>query len=432
MSDPQDSAPSQYPPNMPKRSSIHARRDGSYGGLETPGSSSGLGRSAEPPSVPVDDFFETTGMQSRRFTQERRKSRRRIIMKRIRSVIILLLVLTLVAGAGYFAVRQLTNSDSAGSVETDDFPGPGSGSVTITIEEGESGTQIGQSLVDAGVVKSLSAFIRAFEANKAASSIRPGTYELQREMSASGAVAALLDEKNRTENTVTVNPGQTVAQVVERITQVTDFTTEDVEAALKDTQGLGLPAQAGGNVEGWLYPGSYEVSSSDTPTTLLSEMIENTVDELNELNIPEDQWETVLNKASILEREVNIDRYLPMVARVIENRLADTEGETRGYLQMDSTVLYGVGKSGGIPTREDLLNDNPYNTYLYPNLPPGPIAQPSRAAIEAVLNPADGNWLYYVTVNLDTGETLFSATSEEQVENTKLFTAYCEQNPGKC
>ena len=161
-------------------------------------------------------------------------------------------------------------------------------------------------------------------------------------------------------------------------------------------------------------------------------MVAATVAELDSLGLAADQRETLLITASILEREVNIDEYLPMVARVIENRLTNTSAETQGYLQMDSTVLYGVGKTGGVPNADDLANDNPYNTYIYKGLPPTPIAQPGQAAIEAVLNPAEGSWLYYVTVNLDTGETLFADTYAEQQANKEKFDEYCAANEGKC
>ncbi len=378
--------------------------------------------------VPV----ETTGMRSRRLEHERRRARKRRRNRRIRSVLILALVLALLVGAGWFAINQLRDSSSQSSAVADDYPGPGSGSVEVTVDVGESGTQIGQSLVDAGVVKSLEAFTRAFTANKAATSIRPGTYTLKLQMSASDAVAALLDEANRSDNTVTVTPGQTAAQIVERITAVTSFTTDEVEAALKDSAGIGLPAEAGGNAEGWLAPGSYEVASTDTPTTLLAEMVKGTVKELDDLGVAAADREAVLIKASILEREVNIDEYLPKVARVIENRLADTSAETKGFLQMDSTVLYGVGKTGGVPTAEDMANDNPYNTYVHQGLPPTPIAQPATSAITAVLDPAEGDWLYYVTVNLDTGETLFATTYAEQQKNIEMFKEYCAANSGKC
>lgn len=407
------------------RPPFKSRREIHRGEPHAPAAATGSGGA---PAVPV----ETTGMRSRRLEHERRRARKRRRNRRIRSFIIILALLALIGGAGWFTLEQLADSGQQSSEVADDYPGPGSGEVDVTIDLGASGADIGQALVDAGVVKSTGAFNRAFTANKAATSIKPGTYRLKMQMSASDAVAALLDEKNRSENTITVTPGQTSWQIVERITSVTDFGSDEVEAALKDAAAIGLPEEAGGNAEGWLAPGSYEVSSTDTPATLLAQMVRRTVEELDALDVPNDQRQTLLNKASILEREVNIDEYLPKVARVIENRLADPNAETRGYLQMDSTVLYGVGKTGGVPSPDDMTDDNPYNTYVHQGLPPTPIAQPSEKAIQAVLAPAEGSWLYYVTIDLDTGETLFANTLAEQEANTARFKEYCSANPGKC
>lgn len=420
---------SQRPP-FPRRRDVQGRAgtQASHQRAQTPPAT------AQPNGLPLFETVtsETTGMRSRRLEVERRRARRRKRNRRIRAFIILAIVIALLGGAAVYAVRQLTASSSSFSQLDDDYPGPGSGSVEVTIDVGETGAEIGQSLVDADVVKSVAAFIRSYDANKAAVMIRPGTYTLKMQMSASDAVAALLDDANRSDNTVTVTPGQTKAEIAERISSVTDFSFDDVTAAFEDASAIGLPDVAGGNVEGWLAPGSYEVASSDTPVTLVAQMVANTISTLDSAGVAEDQREIVLNKASILEREVNLDEYLPKVARVIENRLANTENETRGLLQMDSTVLYGVGKTGGVPTASDLLDENPYNTYLHKGIPPSPIAQPSEAAIKAVMHPADGDWLYYVTIDLDTGETVFASTLADHEANQQKFKDYCKANPGKC
>lgn len=372
---------------------------------------------------------ETTGMRSRRLASERRAARKRKRRRRVRSFFIIVLVLGLLVGASYVAYDQLFNSSTTSS---DDFPGPGSGSVEVTIAENSSGRDIGQTLVDAGVIKSVGAFVRQFENNRASTSIRPGTYRLKLQMNAAGALAALLDETNRLDSTITIKSGQKKSEIKQRIIDIMGVTEAEVDAAFADTEAIGLPSEAGGNVEGWLLPGSYEVSEEDTPTTVIARMVKGTIDELDRLGVAPADRETVLIKASIVDGEMNIDKYMPMVARVIENRLADTNGETKGMLGMDSTVLYGVGKTSGLPDQADLDNDNPYNTRLHAGLPPTPIGQPSEKAIEAVLNPAEGTWLYFVTVNLDTGETLFASTLEEQEKNRDKLTAYCSAHPDEC
>ena len=376
-----------------------------------------------------DTLSETTGMRSRRLDRERRAARKRKRRRRVRSFFIIILVLGLLAGASYVAYDQLVNTSTTAS---DDYPGPGVDSVEVTIDEEASGRAIGQTLVDAGVVKSVGAFVRQFEKTSASMSIRPGTYRLKLQMSAAGALAALLDETNRVDSTVTIRSGQKLSEVKQRIVDIMGVSEEDVDAAFADTEAIGLPSEAGGNAEGWLLPGSYEAGETDTPTTLIARMVQGTIDELDRLGVAPADRETVLIKASIVDGEMNIDKYMPMVARVIENRLADTNGETKGMLGMDSTVLYGVGKTSGLPDQADLDNDNPYNTRLHAGLPPTPIGQPSEKAIKAVLNPAEGTWLYFVTVNLETGETLFASTLEEQEKNREQLNAYCTAHPGDC
>lgn len=346
---------------------------------------------------------------------------------------ILVLLAGLVIGAVWWAYDGLRGTRSEPEVvEALDYPGPGEGEVQVTIAPGDLGSNIANTLYEAGVVKSVSAFTQAFDTNAAAATIRPGTYTLKKQMSAAGALAALLEEANRVGNSVTVTPGQALGQIKERLGAVAGFTEQSIDEAMRDTAALGLPAEANGNLEGWLAAGTYEVTLGSSPAVVLTEMVTATKDILTSLEVPESQWQETLIKASILEREVISQTDLPKVARVIENRLTKPEAETVGFLQMDSTVLYGVGKYGGIPTAADLETDSPYNTYRHKGLPPAPIATPSLAAIEAIVNPADGDWLYFVTVDLDTGETLFASTLSEQVMNQQKLDAWCAANPGRC
>jgi len=134
--------------------------------------------------------------------------------------------------------------------------------------------------------------------------------------------------------------------------------------------------------------------------------------------------------ASIVEREVNWSDYYGQVARVIENRLTDNT-EVVGRLQMDSTVLYGVGKTGGVPTQADLAADNPYNTYIYAGLPPGPISNPSVEVIKASFDPPAGDWLYFVTVNLETGETKFSNNLNDHNSYVQELRNWVASNPAE-
>ena len=393
-----------------------------------------------------DDFFAELGIQRDEDAgdaKDKPKSRRQRRMEKVERrqrkrrrhwLTSLVIVITLVAVGvlGYKAIGIMRDA-SAQATHAEDYKGEGEGEVTVTIPEGASGADIGDILQSKGVVASGKAFTNAAKNNPKGNTIQPGTYKLKKKMSANSALQALLDPESKGDHTLTIPAGVSKQIVKDRLKKVGSFTDEQIEAAYADSAAIGLPAEAGGNVEGWLAPGTYDVTENATPKDLVKKMVSQTVTQLKELQVPKEDYQKVLTKASIVEREVNSERYYGQAARVIENRLSQTDGETHGLLQMDSTVQYGLGRYGGIPTEAETQDaNNPYNTYVHKGLPPGPIGSPGEAAIKAVLNPPAGSWLYFVTVNLETGETLFSSTSEEQKTNTKKLDEYCKKNEEIC
>ena len=393
-----------------------------------------------------DDFFAELGIQRDEDAgdaKDKPKSRRQRRMEKVERrqrkrrrhwLTSLVIVITLVAVGvlGYKAIGIMRDA-SAQATHAEDYKGEGEGEVTVTIPEGASGADIGDILQSKGVVASGKAFTNAAKNNPKGNTIQPGTYKLKKKMSASSALQALLDPESKGDHTLTIPAGVSKQIVKDRLKKVGSFTDEQIEAAYADSAAIGLPAEAGGNVEGWLAPGTYDVTENATPKDLVKKMVSQTVTQLKELKVPKEDYQKVLTKASIVEREVNSERYYGQAARVIENRLSQTDGETHGLLQMDSTVQYGLGRYGGIPTEAETQDaNNPYNTYVHKGLPPGPIGSPGEAAIKAVLNPPAGSWLYFVTVNLETGETLFASTNEEQKTNTKKLNDYCKKNQEIC
>ena len=392
-----------------------------------------------------DDFFAELGIQRDEDAgdaKDKPKSRKQLRMEKVErrqrkrrrhwlTSLVIVITLAAVGVLGYKAIGIMRDA-SAQATHAEDYKGNGEGEVTVTIPEGASGLDIGDILQEKGVVASGKAFTNAVKNNPKGDTIQPGTYKLKKKMSANAALQALLDPETKGDHTLTVSAGNTKDIIKDRLKQVSNFTDEQIEAAYADTAAIGLPAEAGGNVEGWLAPGTYDVTENATPTDLVKQMVSRTMTQLSNLKVPKENYHVVLTKASIVEREVP-PKYYGQAARVIENRLAQVDGETQGKLQMDSTVLYGLGRSGGIPAPEEATDpNNQYNTYVHPGLPPGPIGSPSEDAIKAVLNPPAGSWLYFVTVNLDTGETLFSSTSEEQAANTKKLNDDCAKNKDTC
>lgn len=348
--------------------------------------------------------------------KERRTSARSQYLKRKRrrTSIALFFSVLLVAIATVVAFPFVR--DAFTGEEIVDYTGSGSGEVVVEIPEGATGSSMGTILHEAGVVASPEAFIEAFNADGRAASIQPGFYTLAHEMSGQNAVTALLDPARKAEITITIPEGFTKTQVAERVATVLEVDAESVTNVMADAAAIGLPAEANGDPEGWFAPLTYAFGPNVTATDVLKTMVEHRVSDMESLGIDRSQWARTLTIASIVEREVNWPDYYGQVARVIENRLIDKE-QVNGRLQMDSTVLYGVGKSGGVPTSADLENDNPYNTYLHPGLPKGPISSPSLDVLQASTNPPAGDWLYFVTVNLESGETLFTSSLAEHNEN---------------
>lgn len=139
----------------------------------------------------------------------------------------------------------------------------------------------------------------------------------------------------------------------------------------------------------------------------------------------------LLTVASLIQAEVGRPEYMPQVAQVIYNRL-----DKKMPLQFDSTVHYAANKYDSVLITDDQKKiDSPYNTHLQKNagkLPPGPINSPGKAALEAAGKPAGGGTLYFVTVDLDSGETLFADTLEGHNQNVAKLQAWCKGHPGRC
>ena len=355
--------------------------------------------------------------QREREAQERKHARRR-------SVLVILVVLAMLAGSGYILMSVFGRDSGAATAAVDDFPGPGRPSVQVVIETGDTGADMATTLVKAGVVATKKAFIDAFAANPDAGKIQPGTYTLLLEIPAAEAVVALLNPASRVSMRVTIPEGRTKAQIVTKINEVTQIPVADLEAALADPAAIGLPAEAGGNAEGWLFPSTYQVEPGASAASVLTQMTAKTVQLLTAKAVPNDQWKTVLTKASLIEREAGRDEDRAPMARVIENRLAKN-----WPLEIDSTSAYGLGKSGMDLTTDDLHNAaDPYNTRVRTGLPPTPIASPGEKSIDAVLAPADGPWMFWCTVNLDTKETVFSTTLQEHDAAVAQLNAWMAAN----
>lgn len=378
-----------------------------------------------------DDIFDDGPREHGRTRRQRRSKEARSSRSGGAGCLAMVIAAAVVVGAVFFAFGSLRSMIPGGS-EDKDFEGPGHGKVEVEVASGQAGSEIGETLVEAGVIKSTSSFteVAATQPDKAAS-IQPGTYAMLKEMKAADAFDRLLDPKNRVAKGITIPEGLWRSEIYTKLSEGTDVPVADYEKAEKSAQ-LKLPDEAEGDLEGWLFPSTYEFDKDATAVEQLNEMISMTTKELEKAGVERADWERTLTIASIVEGEAGAaDR--GKVARVIENRLEDVGGPTVGMLNMDSTVHYVFQERGKAGTTDEMRNsDSPYNTYKHTGLPPGPINNPGAEAIKAAGNPDEGDWLFFVTVDPDTGETKFAETQREHDNNVKEFEQWCADNQDRC
>jgi UPF0755 protein len=352
-----------------------------------------------------------------------------------------LVVLALLFGGLYVGITNGVDFVKDQFEGTPDYPGPGTGEVVFEVKDGDSVTEMGRNLKELDVIKSVDAFTEAASANPDSTRIQVGSYTMRLQMKAEDALNLLIDPANAVNAAVTIPEGLRVVDIVKILVKNTDFSKKQFEAALADTAALGLPAYAEGNPEGYLFPATYEFGPKAQPADMLKAMVVRWQQAASDVDLEAKAKSLgytpheMMTIAALLEAEGRGD-YTPKIARVIYNRLDNPgNGVTNGLLQIDATVNYALGKAGiARLTQEEIdsVADNPYNTYTQPGLPPGPIEAPGQAAMEAALNPDDGDWLFYVTVNLATGETKFASTEAEFLEYKAELDEYCETQSDRC
>jgi UPF0755 protein len=318
----------------------------------------------------------------------------------------------------------------------EDYPGPGTGSVEFTVHEGDTTAEIGRNLKAEGVTKSVQAFIDAAAGEPDAAGIQVGAYELQKQMKASDALEVLIDPANLIGfPTVTIPEGLRVTEIVSTLAEHTDFPESAWNKALEQPDKLGLPDYAEGNAEGYLFPATYEIKPGMKLVAVLKMMVDRWRQAAEEADLEARAAELghtpgeLMIIASLVEAEGRGDD-MPKIARVIYNRLdgPGDQGGTNGTLGIDASIAYGLGLSPGSTelTPEQLAEDTPYNTRINAGLPPTPIEAPGDEAIAAAANPEEGDWYYYVTVDLSTGETKFYEDYDGFLEGREEYKAYCE------
>ena len=339
--------------------------------------------------------------------------RRRRRFSGLKSCLVLLVVAAVVVAGGVVAFTLGKDKLDALLAPPPDYSGSGTGQVLFEVKSGDTTAEIGRNLKAQGVVKSVDAFNDAAKDDAAAQDIQVGFYQLKKQLPAKEALKVLVDPDNLVQASVTIPEGLRVSDILPRLAKATDIPLAKFKKAVKDGRAIGLPAYAKGNAEGYLFPATYAFPPNDDATEVLAAMVarwKQAADEADLEGAAQKLGYTpgqLMIVASLVESEANRDQDRGKVARVIYNRL-ETDA-TDHLLQIDATVNYALGRDLGLGlTTQDLQVDSPYNTRKNPGLPPTPIEAPGDKAIEAAAHPTPGNWIYYVTVNLDTGETRFT------------------------
>ncbi|MEZ5186289.1 MAG: endolytic transglycosylase MltG [Candidatus Nanopelagicales bacterium] len=311
----------------------------------------------------------------------------------------------------------------------DDYSGAGGKEVIVQVHEGQTISDIGVTLKEEGVVASARSFVDAAARNDQSQSIGPGYYRLAERMSGEAALNAMLDPDSLVVTRVVIPEGLRLDQVVKRLSKATDIPSAKFRSVLKDADKLGLPKFAKGNPEGFLFPATYEFAPRASARDMIKALLARYNEAAQELDFVKASKKTgyspykVMVIASLVQAEGHPDDY-GKVSRVIYNRLA-----AGMPLQLDATVNYALRKSDINLSHRQLATRSPYNTYKRKGLPPTPINQPGEAAMQAALTPEKGDWLYFVAVNPDTGETKFTDNYDEFLKFKAEFEKYISENP---
>lgn len=381
---------------------------------------------------------------------ERIRAKRSAKKRRFASGFALIVLIAVVLGV-VFLGSKLWHGVFGGT--SDDYAGAGVADVVIEVHNGDSTTAIGQTLEESGVVASATTFVSAASGNAAIAAIQPGFYKVRTEIPAADAVTRLADPQNRVglltipegrqlDDTADVKTNAVTDGIFTLISKATcvdlDGTQQCVSAddlkkaaSSSDAAALSIPQWAADpiralgddhrRIEGLIAPGTWNVNPSASPQEILSTLIGASVAQYEAGGLLEAGTAAnvtpyeILTVASLVQKE-SMPEDFAKVARVIYNRLADP---THPRLEFDSTVNYALDRQEVATTDADRGRLTPWNTYVREGLPATPICSPGQPALAAAERPEPGDWLYFVTIDLQ-GTTLFTRDYQQHLANIEL------------
>lgn len=285
--------------------------------------------------------------------------------------------------------------------------------IRVTIKSGFSTSQIAEILTRKKLIPHPLVFKLIVKYNNVERKLIAGEYDFRSGMSLTEIIQALKKGPVRKIYKVTIPEGLTINQTADLIAQKTKVDEEEFKqlatTGAKNFKYEFLVSNPSVSLEGYLFPKTYEILEKSSVSDIINIMLAQFARETAslELGLTKLTKHQVVIIASLIEREAKIAEERGLIAAVIYNRL-----QRMMPLQIDATVQYALPTWKMKLTREDLKVDSPYNTYMYPGLPPGPIANPGLASIKAALNPAKVDYLYYVVTSPD-GRHTFTNSYEE-------------------
>jgi len=303
-------------------------------------------------------------------------------------------------------------------ITVEDYAGAGNGTTVIVIEDGDNGEDVARKLLAADVIKSFDAIYRPML--RVELTLYPGHYQFPKQIPGAEALRILIEGGNRIFSTVTIPEGYQIAQIVPLLSEELSIPAEELYSEIDRANEL----YPGPTLEGYLFPATYEFDPDANAETVVKAMLRKTEQVFKKLGLDVEKSLEIVTLASIIQEEAKNREDFYKVANVFHNRL-----KKGMLLQTDPTVKYYY--QGSITSFQQGIADtsNPYNTYVYPGLPPGPISSPGELALDAALNPVEGDYLFFVTIDLRTGETVFSKTLREHEKAVELYRKWLRDNP---
>jgi UPF0755 protein len=337
----------------------------------------------------------------------------------VKRVLGLLFVVMLVAFAGFGAWLYLGLQRPYKGYQAEEL--------FVEIPQGAGTASIGTRLAEAGIIRDTLSFRFELARTGTARRLQAGEYRFDRPMSVAEVVAKIArgDVYLRP---ITFREGLTIRQMSELFESKGFGPASEFVAAAADAAPIRRLDPEARDLEGYLFPDTYTLPRRSTAAQLVARMVEGFEKVLTPELVAQAaarglSVRELVTLASIVEKETGHPDERPLVAAVCWNRM-----KIGMRLQVDPTVIYALERArryDGNITRDGLQIDSPYNTYLYAGLPPGPIAAPGRASLEAAVNPANVPYLYFVSRN--DGTHAFAATLDEHNRNVVEF----QRNPNR-